>query len=94
MQAKGRWVLWPSYLDSKLKRKQGRRVAKKEGVDSPTVQMISEALKVLGIEHEVDETASYPSRWYRKEGRILVDNSIRKSEILKMVTAELKKQSK
>lgn len=94
MQAKGRWVLWPSYLDNRLKRRQGRKVAKKEAVESPTVQMISDALKSLGIEHEVDEAASYPSRWYRKEGRVLVDNSIRKSEILKMVTAEIKKQIK
>ncbi len=94
MQVKDRWVLWPSYLDARLKRKQGRRVTKKEAVDSPTVQMISDALRSLGIEHEVDETASYPSRWYKKEGRILVDNSVKKAEMLKMVSSQLRKQTK
>ncbi len=94
MQAKNRWVLWPAYLDIKLKRDQGRRVAKKEAVDSPTVQMISDALRSLAIDHEVDETASFPSRWYKKEGRVLVDNKLGKAEILKMVAAEIRKHTK
>ena len=91
MQAKHRWVLWPSYIDSRLKRNEGRRVTKKEAIESPTVQMMSDALRRLGIEHEVDENASYPSRWYRKEGRILVDNSMKKDEILKKVCGEIRK---
>lgn len=94
MQAKNRWVLWPAYLDMKLKREQGRRVAKKEAVDSPTVQMISDALRSLGIDHEVDEAASFPSRWYKKEGRILVDNKLGKAEILKRVAAEIRRRTK
>ncbi len=94
MQFKNRWVLWPSYIDSRLKRKDGRRVTKKEAVDSPTVQMISEALTALGIEHEVDESASYPSRWYRKEGRVLVRNDMGKKEILRLVSAEIRKRAK
>ncbi len=92
MQVKNRWIIWPAYLDSKLKRKEGRRVIKKEAVDSPTVQMMSEALKSLGIEHEVDEAASFPSRWYRREGRVLVDNRMGKGEILKKLSAEMRKR--
>lgn len=93
MQAKHRWVLWPSYLDARLKRKEGRRVPKKEAVESPTIQMISDALHSLGIEHEIDEAASYPSRWYRREGRVLVDNSLRKDEILRKICAEIRRRA-
>lgn len=88
---KNRWVLWPSYIDSRLKRREGRRISRKEAVDSPTVQMISEALRSLGLEHEIDEGASYPSRWYRKEGRVMVENSLKKMEILRKVSAEIRR---
>lgn len=91
MKKDKRWVVWPSYFDAELKRKQGRRVNRKDAVESPTVQMISGALSAMGVEHEVDDSASYPSRWYRKEGRVFVDSRMRKRELLKSICEKMKK---
>ncbi len=86
-----RWVVWPSYFDSGLKRNQGRRVNRKDAVESPTVEMISSALTSIGINHEIDADASFPSRWFRKEGRVFVDISMRKRELLKVISDKMKK---
>ncbi|MEM3851797.1 MAG: signal recognition particle subunit SRP19/SEC65 family protein [Methanomassiliicoccales archaeon] len=91
MYAKGKWILWPSYIDAKLKRKEGRRVNRKTAIEAPTVQMMAEALKKLGYECEVDEGASYPARWYRKEGRVIVDAKEPKSHLLKKLCDEIKR---
>ncbi len=86
-----RWVVWPSYFDAGLKRNQGRRVNRKDAVESPTVQMISDALKAIGVEHEIDGDAGFPSQWFRKEGRVFVDNKMSKRELLKAICDKMKK---
>ncbi len=91
MQKKKRWVMWPSYFDSRLKRHQGRRVNRKDAIESPTVQMISSALTVMGVEHEIDAGASFPAQWFRKEGRVFVDSTTRKRELLKAICENMKK---
>jgi len=83
-------VIWPSYIDAKLKRKEGRRVSRKEAIESPTVQLIAEAARRLGYECEVDEQASYPARWYRKEGRVFVEAKEPKIRMLRKICSEIK----
>ncbi|MBX8631244.1 MAG: hypothetical protein KIY12_03415 [Thermoplasmata archaeon] len=89
MKKNNRWVLWPSYFDVRLKRREGRRVPKKMAVESPSLEMIGEALKSLGIDFEVDENAAFPSQWYRREGRIFVSNNIKKNDIIKAVSRKM-----
>jgi len=93
MDQERKFVVWPSYIDSSLKRREGRRINRKEAVDSPTLQQISEALMRLGIEHEADEKASYPSRWYRREGRIFVHASMKKIDALRRIAEEISRHS-
>jgi signal recognition particle subunit SEC65 len=92
MKRNKQWVLWPSYFDLRLKRKHGRRVPKKAAVESPTVQMIADALKSLGIEHETDENASYPSQRHRKEGRVFVSRAVGKAELIRAVSRKLREK--
>ncbi|MCL5678589.1 MAG: signal recognition particle protein Srp19 [Candidatus Thermoplasmatota archaeon] len=92
MKKNKQWVLWPSYFDIRLKRKEGRRIPKKSAIESPNIQMISDALKSLGIDHEMDENASYPSQRYRKEGRVFVSSTVKKTEIIKAVSRKLREK--
>ena len=76
------WVLWPEYFDSTLTRASGRKVKKELSVASPTVDMLSKALMRLDIEFKVEADKSYPGDWYAKRGRVLVERSLPKSQLL------------
>ncbi|MCS7103426.1 MAG: hypothetical protein NZ992_06060, partial [Candidatus Korarchaeum sp.] len=92
MHRRGKKVIYPSYFDSKLSRKSGRRVPKGLSVRGPTLQDVINALKSLSIDFEVEKDKKRPSRWYRFEGRVLVDHKGRKEELLKLLAAEMVRQ--
>src|SRR2546425_8281854 len=64
-------VLYPAYFDLGRSREQGRRVAKKWAVESPTAQEVTAAAKALGLQPELEEGKAFPSTPWRKEGRVL-----------------------
>mmetsp|Transcript_5194 Transcript_5194/g.9891 ORF Transcript_5194/g.9891 Transcript_5194/m.9891 type:complete len:214 (+) Transcript_5194:127-768(+) len=68
--------IWPSNIDSNKGCHQGRRIAKKDCVENPSVLDISEVLSSLGIRHVVQPNKGYPrdveSRW-DNPGRVLYD---------------------
>ena len=69
-------TIYPTYLDSSKTVKLGRRLAKADAVDSPTVMEISEVLQGLRLRHVIEPHKGYSrdveSRWYNL-GRVLVD---------------------
>src|SRR2546421_10355251 len=65
-------VLYPAYFDLGRTRDQGRRVAKRGAVESPTAQEVTAAAKALGLQPQLDEGKAFPSTPWRKEGRVLV----------------------
>lgn len=83
-------MIWPVYFDLNVSRRSGRKVAKELAVRNPTIDEIFTAAKKLGF-NPIMENKSYPARWWRKEGRILIDKKAKKSEIIKKV-AEFVKQ--
>jgi signal recognition particle subunit SRP19 len=82
MDTEKSWVLWPEYFDSNLTRAQGRKVNKNLAVPEPSLEMLSKALKKLGIEHVLEEDKAYPGEWYLKKGRALVPITIPKGQLL------------
>ena len=68
--------IWPTYIDSNKTTKEGRRIAKADAVDNPSVQDISEVLESVGVRHVLQPYKGYPrdveSRWYNL-GRVLYD---------------------
>ncbi len=86
-----KWVLWPIYFDLKASRK-GRKLPKNLAINEPNVEEIYKAAKKLGL-NPIKEEKAYPSRWWRREGRILVDKKESKMEIMRKV-AEIIKQSR
>lgn len=90
VQVKGKWVIWPSYIDAKLKRREGRRVSRREAVDSPTAEAILDAARKLGYECELDAGAAYPARWYRREGRVFVEAREPKIKVIRKICRQLR----
>lgn len=83
-------VLYPAYFDLGRSRDQGRRVAKRWAVESPTVQEIVTAAKALGLQPQVEEEKAFPSTPWRKEGRVLVRADYFKTSILQKVAQKIK----
>lgn len=84
------WVLWPEYFDISRTRAQGRRVKKGLAVPEPQMASIIKAVEKLGLSHKIEEGKSYPGAWWNKQGLLLVENSMPKSELLNKVAAQLK----
>src|SRR3989442_5414126 len=65
-------VLYPAYFDLGRTRDQGRRVAKRWAVESPTAQEVKAAAKALGLHPEIEEGKAFPSSPLRNEGHVLI----------------------
>ncbi len=83
-------VLYPAYFDLGRSRDDGRRVAKRWAVESPTVQEIATASKALGLEPKVEDEKAFPSTPWRKEGRVLVRADYFKTSIVQKVAQRIK----
>ncbi len=81
---RNKWVIWPIYFDSGVGRKKGRKVPKGLAVKNPSIDEIYKAAKKLGL-NPIKEEKAYPSRWWRKEGRVLIDKKDRKIEIIRKI---------
>lgn len=86
-----RKIIWPSYFDVKLSRADGRRLKKASCIENPDIQKISDALRSLNLKHEVQSDKSFPSRWFKKEGRVLVETDMTKMKLLNAISNKLKK---
>jgi signal recognition particle subunit SRP19 len=84
-----RMVLWPSYFDSRLSEKQGRRAPKNLAVSTPNVDEVAEAANNLGLEAEVDKSKAFPSTPWIK-GRVSVLKKFSKQETIRKVGTILK----
>jgi len=84
-----KWVLWPIYFDVDASRLEGRKVSKELAIKNPTVDEIFKAAKKLGL-NPIKEEKAYPKRWWRKEGRVLVEKKGRKTEIIRKIAEYIK----
>lgn len=84
-----KYVIWPIYFDKSISRLNGRKISKKQAVDKPSLDEIKKAAKSLGLNPEIEENASYPGRFWKKEGRVLVDKKHSKAKILRQIADKL-----
>tara|TARA_B110000263_G_C15268976_1_gene492495 strand:- start:403 stop:702 length:300 start_codon:yes stop_codon:yes gene_type:complete len=82
-------LIYPAYLDSMKTRREGRRVAKKIAVESPTMAEIELAVKKIGYIPEIENEKSYPRQAWERTGRVRVKNSndSAKNDIVQAVAA-------
>jgi len=87
-------ILWPEYFDKSLSRLGGRRVSLKLATQTPTVEDIARAAKKLKLNPKIEHNKSYPGRWWRKTGRVVVRAADKKSKVIKRIAFSLKKSQK
>ncbi|MCQ8894630.1 MAG: signal recognition particle subunit SRP19/SEC65 family protein [Methanolinea sp.] len=87
---KGERILYPCYFNSALKRGEGRRVPLSRAVRDPTLADLERAAKGSGLSFR-PEQKHYPSRWWLREGRIVVQWDESKEKLLKKISALLGK---
>lgn len=85
-------VVWPAYLDSEKSRGEGRRVPRKEAIDSPTSKNVCNAAKRLGLNPEHEKGKKYPGDNCGTKGRVLVDKKGSKNATLKAIAREMRKE--
>ncbi len=89
-----RIVLWPEYFDGKLPKARGRRIPKKLATSAPSVEDVAKAAKRLKLNPKIEQNKAYPSHWWRKNGRVLVQAKARKTKIIRQVAIVIKKYKK
>lgn len=88
------YIIWPSYLNKNLSKKEGRKLPKNLSLDDPKFEEIKNALESIGINHKIEKNARYPKeqgKEYRKIGRFIVEEKFSKNEILKKISKEIRK---
>jgi len=88
-KGEGKWVIWPVYFNKSISRLNGRRIAKKYATEKPSSEGIAKAAKSLGINPILEKKCSHPKKHWKKEGRILVDQSESKSKLLLQIAKRL-----
>lgn len=84
-----KYVIWPIYFDRSVSRLDGRRVSKKHAVEKPSAESISKVAKSLGLHPVLEKKAAHPSRYWKKDGRVLVDKKGSKSKLLVQIANRL-----
>lgn len=81
-------VLYPSYFNAALTRKAGRRVAKDKAVAKPTASSLAAAARKAGFT-PVEEAKHCPGSCYAREGRIIVEYTGSKEELIAKIAEKL-----
>lgn len=84
-------MIYPEYFDSSLSRKRGRRVPLNISTSNPSIDMIVEVCRKLGLNPEIELDKTYPRNILSK-GRVIVDKKDSKLKTLLLIAHELKKQ--
>jgi len=83
--------VYPLYLDSRVSRSEGRRVPRDLAVKKPRAKEILQAARNLGLKAVLVEEDNHPSRWFYREGCVLISSDRPKTELLKMIASEIRK---
>ncbi len=84
-------VLYPAYFDLGRSRADGRRVARRWAVESPTAEEVVTAAKALGLEPQLDAEKAFPTSHWRHEGRVLVRADYFKTSVVQKIAERIKK---
>lgn len=89
------YVIYPEYFDSRVSRKQGRRVSLENTDDSISIKKIEYACNKLNLPFQLQPDKSFPSMWWENSGRVLITidkkNKIPKQKIISEIGSITKK---
>lgn len=84
-----KYVVYPIYFDKSVSRFSGRKVPMRYAVEKPSIDGILKAAKSLDLDPILESEASYPSRNWKKEGRVLIDKKDSKAKLLVQIANRL-----
>ncbi len=90
MRRKGKLYLWPSYFDTDLSWRQGRRVPKKLSLRGVNSEEIHKAANDLGLNPVLVPGATFSKRPWLKTGLIMVDKGGTKTETLRELAEKIR----
>ena len=90
MRRKGKLYLWPSYFDTDLSWRQGRRVPKKLSLRGVNSEEVLRAANDLRLNPVLEPGAAFPKRPWFKTGLIMVDKGGPKTEILRDLAEKIR----
>jgi signal recognition particle subunit SRP19 len=70
-------------LDRGKSRKEGRMIAKRYSILSPTIKEIADAAEVLRLDPIVEADKAYPRSWWETSGRVCVTATEPKTSLMK-----------
>ncbi len=79
-------IIWPAYIDSKKTKHDGRKISLEYAINTPKLREISRAAKKLGLNPEVEKNKSYSRSWWENSGRVSVDKTMPKREIMMKIS--------
>jgi len=85
----GLLVVYPEYFDSRLSRKEGRRIPKEAARESPTLEDLEKAARAAGLEPRSEPKSAYPSWWFEQRGRLMVKKKTTKERTLRLIAKKL-----
>jgi signal recognition particle subunit SRP19 len=83
-------VIWPAYLTMGKTKGEGRIVSRRNAVKSPKVEEIEKVARMLNLEPVVEKEKTYPKTHWDKSGRVLVNKTGRKGEIVNEIAKGIK----
>lgn len=89
----GKVVLWPLYFDRSEPRP-WRRVPKELALDDPTAEAVANAAAKLRLKPVLEKGVSHPKRWWKAEGRVLIEARGAKSVLIQQIAELLKSGGK
>ncbi len=92
----GKFIVWPSEIDSRLPRKYGRAIRKDLAVEKPSIQEIAEAAESVGmkvVELEVEKInprLSGLDEEYRLRGMARIESPHGKTKSLRLISQKIR----
>ncbi len=90
MRGREKLVLWPTYFDTDLTWRQGRRVSKKMAIRGVKAEEVFKAASDLGLNPVLDSGAAFSKQPWVKAGVVFVDKTGPKTEILKALALKIR----
>ncbi len=83
-------VLYPAYFDAERSRDDGRRVARRQAMNGPTVEEIAQAAEALGLKPNLEAERAHPTTPWNRQGRVLVKAEYYKTSVVRKVAEKMK----
>ncbi len=64
-------------------------MSKSRAVKNPTAEEIYKAVRALGLGCTIEKDKHHPARWFEREGRVVVNTTLKKTQLIKEVAREL-----